>query len=102
MFPGPLEAVATDNLSPLPPIRYAQPMNLASQCRPTREGLTEYLEDALSPRRRQGLESHLEACGGCRGYLAELRHAVERTGRLPREAMPDTVRARLLDRFRER
>jgi anti-sigma factor RsiW len=70
-------------------------------CRRSTEGLTEYLENALSPRRRQGIERHLEQCEGCRRRLAQLRQIVEASGTIPGARMPAETKARLLLRLRE-
>lgn len=65
-------------------------------CRRCREGLTEYLDDALSPRRRQGMERHLGRCQECRKALAQIR-TILRAGRaIPAERMPAAAKRRLL------
>ena len=76
-------------------------MNPTGACRRTREGLTEYLENALSPRRRQGLEEHLANCEGCRGYLQELQGVIAALGDAPAAGMPVEMRVRLLERLRD-
>lgn len=67
-------------------------------CPQTREGLTEYLEDALSSVKRQGMETHLRSCPACRGHLARIRMAGDASSF--GERMPGTMKARLLRVFR--
>jgi hypothetical protein len=50
--------------------------------------LSEYIDGDLAARERARLESHLEACGGCRETLAELRAVVARAAALE-DAPPD-------------
>lgn len=68
-------------------------------CRRATEGLTEYLDDALSPRRRQGMERHLAQCGDCRQRLAQLRELVQASGAIGRERMPVAMKTRLMRRL---
>lgn len=70
-------------------------------CRRVREGLTEYLEDALPPARRQGFETHLAACARCRRLLGAMRCALEAAAALPREPMPPGMKERILRAFRD-
>jgi anti-sigma factor RsiW len=76
-------------------------MSESAACRRTREGLTEYLEDALSPRRRQGMERHLEACQSCRGYLAQLQEMIAAAQGAAVESMPAAMKARLVRKLAE-
>jgi anti-sigma factor RsiW len=71
-------------------------------CREVREGLTEYLDAALSPERRQGYDAHLAACASCRRFLGELRATVEALSGLPREPMPAEAKRRLSEALRQR
>lgn len=71
-------------------------------CRQAREGLTEYLENALPPRRRQGIEVHLGACGPCMDYFAQLRAVIAASARKSEVAIPQGMKSRLLRDFRER
>jgi anti-sigma factor RsiW len=71
-------------------------------CRQMREGLTEYLDDALPSERRQGLESHLASCPDCRGFFHQMGGIVDRASALPREPMPSAMKRRLLQAFRDR
>lgn len=70
-------------------------------CRRSREGLTEYLEGALSPARRQGLEQHLAECATCRAHLDQLRLIIAAAADIPPESMPPSTRATLLRALRD-
>ncbi len=55
------------------------------------ERLSEYLDGELSPAEREGLESHLADCAGCRAVLAELGQVAARAARLPVHQPPARV-----------
>lgn len=76
-------------------------MNDDTICRRTREGLTEYLEGALSPRRRQGMAGHLADCSECRGLLEQVRGIIAAARAVPAERMPAGLRRHLLRRLSE-
>src|SRR5919197_890262 len=46
--------------------------------------LSEYLDDELSPREREAVESHLRGCAECAAVLDDLTRVVERARRLDR------------------
>jgi hypothetical protein len=71
-------------------------------CRHLREGLTEYLENALPSSRRQGFKAHLAHCGGCRGFLCQMRHIIDALPALPWETMPPGMKQTLLHAVRDR
>jgi len=74
------------------------------QCAQLVEAVTDYLEGAMSDRKRARFERHLAACTSCQEYLAQLQHTIELTGRLSVddvEALPPMAREALLDAFRE-
>ena len=65
-------------------------------CRQAVALMTDYLEDALSPRDRDRLEGHLAACPHCTEYLAQIRATIEAAGHvepddLPPEALDELV-----------
>jgi anti-sigma factor RsiW len=65
-------------------------------CRQAVALMTDYLEDALSPRDRTRLESHLAACPHCSEYLAQIRATIDAAGHaeaddLPTEALDELV-----------
>ncbi|HEX6070802.1 MAG TPA: anti-sigma factor [Longimicrobiaceae bacterium] len=76
-------------------------MSEARACRTLREGLTEYLENALPPSRRQGMELHLAACAPCRAFLEQVRCTIHSTGGLGGQPMPPKIRTALLRALRE-
>ena len=41
-------------------------------CQELVELVTDYLEGALPPQERARVDAHLEVCGGCRAYLAQM------------------------------
>ncbi len=45
-------------------------------CREFVEIVTEYLEGALSAERRAELDAHIEECGGCSAYLAQMEQTI--------------------------
>jgi hypothetical protein len=50
------------------------------------------------------IDAHLETCPPCREYLAQMRFTIAATGTLGEseiDRLPDDVRERLLDAFRE-
>jgi anti-sigma factor RsiW len=71
-------------------------------CHNAREGLTEYLENALPPTRRQGIDEHLGSCAECRRVLMELTTTIQRLRALSPEPMPAEMKQSLLQAFRER
>jgi anti-sigma factor RsiW len=71
-------------------------------CHEVREGLTEYLDDALPPDRRLGVDVHLAACGPCRRFLGELRATTAALSGLPREPMPAEMKRELSEALRRR
>lgn len=77
-------------------------MTEPASCRRSREGLTEYLEDALSPTRRQGIERHLSECDECRKQLAQVRALIQVARGVPSDAMPPEMKTALLRALRER
>ena len=73
-------------------------------CRQFVEDVTDYLEGALADDVVARLEAHLVDCPHCREYLQEMRRTIATTGALGAadvDAMPDDLRQRLLDAFRD-
>jgi anti-sigma factor RsiW len=64
-------------------------------CRKLSAELTEYLDDALSPARRQGMAEHLSSCPACRSELAGSQRLAQLLGTLPRPRPRPGVLARL-------
>jgi anti-sigma factor RsiW len=70
------------------------------KCRQMVELMTEYLEDALSPRDRVRFEEHIAGCDGCRAYLEQMRTTMRLAGRIPDEPIPERLQDELLRAFR--
>lgn len=61
-------------------------------CRQAVELMTDYLEDALSPRDRVRLEAHFAECPYCIEYLAQIRDVIGAAGHVePEDLPPGTV-----------
>ncbi len=71
-------------------------------CRQLVELVTDYLEGALSPRLRSAVEAHLERCGDCHGYVAQVRRMLELTRTEPAGPVPPALLDRLTAEFRRR
>lgn len=69
-------------------------------CQELVELITDYLEAALPDLERVRVEQHLSGCTGCRNYLAQMQQTIHTLGKLPEEAIPDSVRDELLTLFR--
>jgi anti-sigma factor RsiW len=66
------------------------------------EAVTDYLEGAMDRQDRARLEAHLRGCPGCTRYLAQMRAAIELTGKLRAadvDALGADARAELLAAF---
>jgi predicted anti-sigma-YlaC factor YlaD len=70
-------------------------------CRDFVELATEYLEGALSPRRRLVVEYHLAFCQPCVVYLDQMGKVLHLTGELKEDDVPEPVVESLLQAFRE-
>jgi anti-sigma factor RsiW len=70
-------------------------------CQELVELVTDYLEDTLSQEDRQGFDSHIAACDGCRRYLAQIELTVALSGRLSPEQLAPEAEAALLEAFRD-
>jgi len=62
---------------------------------------TEYLEGTMGPDEATAFEVHLNFCDGCFRFVDQLRETAATAGALPREQIPDELRARLLVAFRD-
>ena len=70
-------------------------------CREFVELVTDYLDGALSDGERVRFESHLAACDGCTGYLADFRHMIETMRELPEPPPDAATHEALLHAFRD-
>lgn len=69
-------------------------------CRDIRNDLSAYLDDELSPERRERVSAHLESCADCRAELETLRRTVEMVSELPRANAPETLHDRVMGEIR--
>ncbi len=60
-------------------------------CRQLVELVTDYLEGALDPGLRDRVETHLAACGNCKGYVAQVRRMLDVTAGLVPTAAPQLL-----------
>lgn len=63
--------------------------------------LSAYLDDAVSPAEREGIEEHLESCADCRAELAELENTVLRIRGFGEEDPPPWMTQKVMARVRE-
>lgn len=73
----------------------------ALACQEVVELVTAYLEDALTPRRRTQVQSHLDACEHCALYLEQIRATIAELGVLPLDGLSDDAYETLADAFRD-
>jgi anti-sigma factor RsiW len=72
-------------------------------CRDVVDLLTAYLDGALPPRIRAGIDAHLDGCAGCRNALAQWRTVIALAGRLTAADVrntDDVTRDRILSTLR--
>jgi anti-sigma factor RsiW len=73
-------------------------------CKQFVEDVTAYLEGTLPDEVVAQIDAHLADCPHCTEYLREMRRTIDTVGRIGEEdvdAMPNDLRIRLLDAFRE-
>jgi anti-sigma factor RsiW len=70
-------------------------------CKEIVELVSDYLDGALTRRRRRAFEAHLAGCDGCRRYVEQMRETIRITGTLGPGAPDDEQRERLLELFRD-
>jgi predicted anti-sigma-YlaC factor YlaD len=73
----------------------------AFNCEQIVELVTDYLEGALSVDERLAFEQHVSACASCRGYFTQMRTIIRVAGSLHEDDLPEPVRERLVDAFRD-
>ncbi|HYY64255.1 MAG TPA: zf-HC2 domain-containing protein [Gaiellaceae bacterium] len=69
-------------------------------CQELVELVTDYVEGVLGPVERASFEHHIATCTGCHDYLAQMRAAIELTGRLTPADISPEAEAKLLAAFR--
>lgn len=63
--------------------------------------ITAYLDDALDPPERDGVDAHLACCEGCGRYFEQFRATIAALGDPPPANLPADVRNRLMSEFRQ-
>ena len=62
-------------------------------CQELVELVTDYLEGVLAPADLRRFEQHIDGCGNCTTYLAQMRETIRITGTLtPDDLSPDAER----------
>ena len=61
------------------------------------EHLSAYLDDALDPHTRQGMQRHIETCDECQAILDDYQHFDELLVNMPRIEPSDALRDRIFD-----
>lgn len=69
-------------------------------CKEFVEIVTQYLEGVMSPFERDRFEAHIEECGNCATYLAQMRTTLHLAGELTEDSIEPGMRRRLLAAFR--
>ena len=62
---------------------------------------SEYLEGTMGADEATAFEVHLNFCDGCFRFVDQVRETAATAGALPEEQIPDELRVRLLDAFRD-
>jgi anti-sigma factor RsiW len=70
-------------------------------CRQVVKLLLDFLDGILPAADRARVEEHLAGCDGCTAFLAQLRAAGRVTAELAEAEVPPTIRADLLEAFRD-
>ena len=69
-------------------------------CQQLTEIVSDYVERRMSLWERLRIQMHLGMCGSCRAYLRQVKITVRTVGEMPKEPIPEDIRAELMDRFR--
>ena len=71
-----------------------------ADCAESRELASDYLEDALAPRKLAAVQFHLDKCGPCRAFVEALSTTIGLLGRLPRVSAPASFRQTVMNRIK--
>jgi anti-sigma factor RsiW len=69
-------------------------------CQQVVELVSDYLEGNLGWRERRRVREHLDACGPCAAYVAQMRETLDLLGTVPVDTLSPQAQATLLDAFR--
>ena len=72
------------------------------RCQQLVELVSDYLDGGLDPVDRTAVERHLDVCGDCRGYVAQVRRMLELTRAHRLQGLPDALLDTLMKDFRGR
>ena len=75
---------------------------LSLTCSGLADLVTDYLDQALEPRRALTFETHAVFCPGCRVFVGQIRDTVTRLHTLPAEPVAAEDREELLAAYRSR
>ena len=70
-------------------------------CNQVVELATDYVEQALPPELVEPFEMHLNFCDGCSTFIDQIRETAATTRRLSEEQIPEELREKLIDAFRD-
>jgi anti-sigma factor RsiW len=62
---------------------------------------TEYVEAELTSEQATAFELHLNFCDGCSTFIDQIRETAATARRLSEEQIPEELRAKLIDAFRD-
>lgn len=71
-----------------------------SDCKELFARLSEYLDGELDPEMCSRLEGHIEDCPPCVAFLESLRRTVAAARDLPSRELPEDLKKRLLEAYR--
>jgi anti-sigma factor RsiW len=71
----------------------------ALSCQELVELVTDYLEGALEPADLRRFEQHIQGCGNCTTYLAQMRETIRVTGSLTPDGVSPAAERELLALF---
>lgn len=74
---------------------------MSFSCKDVVELVTEYSEGGLETTERAAFERHVQICPPCRAYFAQLRKISRTAGGLHEEDLPEPLREKLVDAFRD-
>ena len=70
-------------------------------CREVVELATEYAEGEMTPEQATAFELHLNFCDGCSTFIDQLRETARTARRLSEDQVPEELRAKLIEAFRD-
>ena len=71
-------------------------------CQELTELVNDFIDGVLPAHETALFEQHLNFCDGCDWYVDQLRITIATVGRIEQEEVPEAMRAKLLNAFRDR